>query len=248
MGMRINKYDLMRKRAGQESQAQTQQESDALQRRFASQGMSGSGAAIKQEQMALDRGAQRNEQARQAIDVAEADEQMRLDEAEKNRQFAKGEREAGQAFQAGETSLARKFAAEQQKAQFDFQSLERQAQEAFQRGENDKARELQGQAMKMQADQFAKNYEMAKRQFDLDAFISYQNLVTARGGNPLVLSDDILERLGLTRDMLGALSPEQGADAEDQLYAGAASGGKKTKNVLSNPVEAFKTGVKSMFG
>lgn len=242
MGTRINKYDLMRKRAEQDSATQTQQESDALARRFASQGMSGSGAAIKQEQLALDRGAERLDKAREGINVAEADEQARLDEVEKNRQFVTKEREAGQAFQAGETALARKFAAEQTKTQMDYQTLERQAQEAFQRGENDKARELQSRAMDMQAEQFNKNFDMAKRQFDLDAYISYQNLVTARGGNPLVVSDAMLQKLGLSREDVGALSPQQGQTADDQLLAAATTQSKQTRKALTDPdpVKAIK--------
>lgn len=170
------KYDLLRKRATQEAQAQGQQENDALARRFAAQGMSGSGAAIKQEQLAGERTAKRVSDANQTIDMAQADEQMKIDEAEKNRKFATSEREAGQAFQSGVL-----------KQQQDFQSLERQAAEAFSRGENDKARELQKAALDMQAKQFKEQMDLAMKQFDLDAYISAENLRTASQGKDIVL-------------------------------------------------------------
>lgn len=187
------KYDLLRKRATQEAQAQGQQENDALARRFAAQGMSGSGAAIKQEQLAGERTAKRVSQANETIDMAQADEQMKLDESEKNRQFARSEREAGQDFQSGVL-----------KQQQDFQSLERQAAEAFARGENDKARELQKAALDMQAEQFLKQMQMAKDQFDLDAYISAQNLKTAAQGKTVILPPWLRQKAGLSdSDVVG---------------------------------------------
>lgn len=244
--MRVNKYDLMRKRADQESGAQTQQETDALARRFASQGIGGSGAAIKQEQMAFERGAQRVDKAKEGINMAEADELGRIEEADKGRQFQAGENALARRFASEEAGIARQFQTSERQGSQAYQSLERQAQEAFQRGEADKGRELQQQAMTMQADQFAQTFEAAKKQFDLDAYISYQNLVTARGGNAMVLPPELLERLGLSKDFFGSASEAEAATAEDQFWSGAQNAGRSSKNAFKNP-DPIKS-IKKMFG
>lgn len=213
MGMRVNKYDLMRKRADQESGAQTQQETDALARRFASQGIGGSGAAIKQEQMAFERGAQRVDKAKEGINMAEADELGRIEEADKGRQFQAGENALARRFASEEAGIARQFQTSERQGSQAYQSLERQAQEAFQRGEADKGRELQQQAMTMQADQFKQSFEAAKKQFDLDAYISYQNLVTAKGGAPFALPAGLMEKIGMTRQDFAAPTQQEEARA-----------------------------------
>jgi len=104
------RYELLRKRARQETQASTQAQQEALRRRFASIGSLGSGAAIKSEQLAAEAGAKQYRKAAEDIGMQEQAERQRLQEIEEARKYQTSEREAGQAFGAEQAEKSRLFA------------------------------------------------------------------------------------------------------------------------------------------
>lgn len=145
MGLRISgasadKFNILQKKAEQQATAQTQEQKDALKRRFAALGAQGSGEAIKLEQQAGEQGAQRLQSAREGIEFAKLDEQSRLDAEQRGRDFATSERLGSQAFGAGETALGRKFASEQAGLQRGFLTGERLGSQEFQSGQADTQR------------------------------------------------------------------------------------------------------------
>lgn len=140
--MAIDKFQIARQRAQQQVGAETQEQQEALRRRFASMGGLQSGAAIKQEQLAGEQGAKRLMEANQNIDVAQQGELERKAEVEAGRKFQSGEREAGQAFASKEAGTGREFAALQAEAQRKFASGERLSSQEFASLEAGKGREF----------------------------------------------------------------------------------------------------------
>jgi hypothetical protein len=118
--MAASQFDIARKRAEQQSRASVQGQQEALKRRFASMGAAGSGAALKQEQLAAEKGQEQLGQQMEAIGAAEQQEterkaevqqaqQYQSGEAEKARQFAIAERQAGEQFQSANTAKTQAF-------------------------------------------------------------------------------------------------------------------------------------------
>jgi hypothetical protein len=109
MAENYNEFDVARQRAQQQNSAAVQQQTDAMKRRFAAQGALNSGAAIKQEQLAHEQGAQNLEQANQGINAQEQGVLKQEREAQKQRDFASNEANLGRQFQAGEAEKQRGF-------------------------------------------------------------------------------------------------------------------------------------------
>jgi len=107
------RFDLLKRRAEQESRAGAQQQQDVLKRQFARGGGLGSGAHIKQSALAQERGAKQLAQAREGVEFARLGEMSKREEAEKLRKFQTGEREAGQTFAAQQAQLQRQAAIEE---------------------------------------------------------------------------------------------------------------------------------------
>lgn len=119
MGLRAqpDQFELARQRAQQQANAAKQTQSDAIQRRFASQGMAQSGAAIKQEQLANEAVDKQLSEQNQQIDTAAQQEAARKQEIQDQRDFARVERLQSQEYATAEQNRAREFAAaESQKA------------------------------------------------------------------------------------------------------------------------------------
>lgn len=109
VGGKLPEYDAMRSRLGQRVNADTQQQQDAMARRFAAQGGLNSGAAIKQQQLVAESGAQNREQAMEGINQQESAERRRLAEVEAQKEFQSQEAAVGRQFQAQESQLGRQF-------------------------------------------------------------------------------------------------------------------------------------------
>lgn len=103
------RFNLLEKKATQQARGQTQQQQEALKRRFAAMGGGGSGSAIKQEQLAAERGAQRETAAREGVEFARLGEMQRRAEATEGREFARGERLGSQEFASGEALKGRQY-------------------------------------------------------------------------------------------------------------------------------------------
>lgn len=112
---KLPEYDAMRARLSQRTNADTQQQQDAMQRRFAAQGGLNSGAAIKQQQLVAEAGAQNREQAMEGVNAQEAQQRQRLQEAESQKEFQSQEAATGREFAAQESLLGR----QQQRSMFD---------------------------------------------------------------------------------------------------------------------------------
>jgi hypothetical protein len=136
----LPEYDAMRKRLTQRVQADTQQQQDALARRFASMGASNSGAAIKQQQMAAESGVRQREEGLEGIQSQESAERRRLAEIESGREFQSQEAVAGRQFQAGESRLGREFTAGESALGRQFAAGESRLGREFTAGEAEKTR------------------------------------------------------------------------------------------------------------
>jgi len=144
--MAASQFDIARKRAEQQSRASVQGQQEALKRRFASMGAAGSGAALKQEQLAAEKGQEQLGQQMEAIGAAEQQETER-----------KAEVAQAQQFQSGEAEKARQFAI-----------AERQASEQFQSANTAKTQAFQERVQAWNESQAGKEMDMALQQFNQD--------------------------------------------------------------------------------
>jgi hypothetical protein len=122
----LPEFAAQRKKVEQRINADTQGQQDAMQRRFAAQGMLNSGAAIKQAGIVANQAQQNREDALGQVDAAELGEMQRRQEITDNRDFMSNEAKLGRDFGASESALSRAFQAgesklgrDQQGSQFD---------------------------------------------------------------------------------------------------------------------------------
>lgn len=180
--MAIAEFEKLRQRAKMEAQANAQQAGEAMQRRFARQGMLGSGAAIKQESLAQERALGEGVKSVENIGLAEQQEEQRraeiegakqfqMQEAEKQRGFITSERGAQELFQKGLIADQQAFQREQNK----FASEEAAKQRDFASGQANIDRKqqydlalkqlgLSAKGLKLEADAQKFNKELAKWQ------------------------------------------------------------------------------------
>ncbi len=125
-----NQFDVARKRAQQQAAQAVQGQQEALQRKFASLGNLQSGAAIKQQQLAAEKGQEQLQGVNEGIDAAEMADQQRKQELAQQQQFAREERLGSQEFAGGQSALARAL----QESQFG-KSLAEQVAGRTQQGE-----------------------------------------------------------------------------------------------------------------
>lgn len=171
-----NVFDIQRKKAQQQATAAEQQQTEALQRRFAQMGALRSGAAIKQEQMAKQETQEQLGNQMESIGAAEGEFERQKEEVAEGRRFTAQENALGRAFQAqqakeqmqfqaGENVMGRQFSsAEAEKGrQFqsvhdremfninkEFQQLEAEKQRAFAAGENALGRKFEQEQLGLQ--------------------------------------------------------------------------------------------------
>jgi len=144
----LPEFAAQRKKVEQRINADTQGQQDAMQRRFATQGMLNSGAAIKQAGIVANQAQQNREDALGQVDAAEMGEMARRQEVLDNRDFMSNEAKLGRDFGASESALSR----------------------AFQAGESKLGRDLQGsqfdRSFAQSGDQFDRNFAQQGSQFD----------------------------------------------------------------------------------
>lgn len=209
--MAIAEFEKLRQRAKMEAQANAQQAGEAMQRRFARQGMLSSGAAIKQEALAQERAIGEGSKQIENIGLAEQQEEQRRSEiegaktfqqqeAEKQRGFISSERGAQELFQKGLITGQQEFQREQNK----FASDEAEKQRAFASGQANIDREqqynialkqlgLSAKGLKLEADAQKFNKELAKWQqgqpTDLLGQLLGPEFSTSGGGSKSPLGD-----------------------------------------------------------
>lgn len=143
-------FDILRKRARQAAQKAGQAEQEGLQRRFASIGQVGSGAQIRAEAQASERGAKRLEQAEETVGLAELAEKQRRQEIQEGRAFARGEREASQGFAAEQAGIGRAFAGKQAGLGRQFSAEQAELARKFATGERVDSQEFAGLQAEME--------------------------------------------------------------------------------------------------
>lgn len=193
------RFELARKRAKQQVGAATQEQTGALKRRFASLGLGQSGAAIKAEQQALQRGAGAMERAEEGIQAQEFAEQARKREIQEGREFAAGQAQKQREFASGESALGRRAQELAQTRGIDAQKAMQLAQQEFASGEAklgreegakqaqldrdfqqglaDRTFELQKSAQDFSQTMAGKQFELALDQFDLTKIEAAANAV-----------------------------------------------------------------------
>lgn len=213
------RFERARQRAKGETSAAVQQRKDALKRKFAQAGLSSSGAAIKQEQLAEKQGQQMLGQRIGQIESAQEESALKRQQIEKQRAFQRGEREASQEFGAAQAEAQRKFARGERLSQQDFAALqageqrkfatsERKAGQTFQGSQAEKARNFAERVrlgytdengnkvlgtQEIATSQFAKQYELAEDKFELDEEISRLNIKQAEAE---ANKKDMFDRIG----------------------------------------------------
>lgn len=149
--MALPEFDILRAQAKQRAQEQSQQTQDALKRRFSRIGGIGSGAFIKQGQVAQEQAGRQTEEAMQNIDLAQAQEQRRQDELAVERAF----RERQQGFAETESQRAQK--------NFEEQFKQQQSQFAQQFGLTKEQAEIDRRIKEQQLQQSGDQFEIDKR-------------------------------------------------------------------------------------
>ena len=178
----LPEYDAMRARLTQRSNADVGQQQDAMQRRFAAQGGLNSGAAIKQQQLVAEAGAQNREQAMEGVNSQEAAQRAQLQAAESQKEFQSQEaatnRDSTQSFAAGESALGRQFTAgesklgrEQQQGQFDKDLAFKDKVQTWSEGQAAKQMDLAYKQFGLQQNESDFNRLSALSQMDDDALL-----------------------------------------------------------------------------
>jgi len=189
MGTRIDpdkRFERLRGRAKQEQRAQTQEQREALQRRFTSLGLAGSGEAIKQEQLAEKRGGEALARRIGDIESAQETSALRRQEITEQREFQAGEALKGREFGAAEALKQRLFAGEQAGIGREFARGERIAGQKFgaeQAGlgrefaasQSELMRAIQERSLELQESQFGQQMELALEKFELDKEVTAFN-------------------------------------------------------------------------
>lgn len=142
-------FAILRKRAKQAAETSTQQEKEGLARRFAALGQVGSGAQIRAESQAAERGAERLAKAEETVGIAELAERQRQKDIAEQRAFASSERQAGQKFAAEQAALGRQYTTQERLSGQDFASGQAKLGREFASGEAKLGREFaSGEALK----------------------------------------------------------------------------------------------------
>lgn len=181
------RYELLRKRQQQQGTRRQQLESDALKRQAAQAGMVGSGAMIKQSQLASQQREKDLAQAQEGLDVSEQGERFQQEQIKAQRDFQRGEREASQQFAAEQAGIGRDFAAEQAGIGREFARAERLGAQNYQAAQADKQRgfsknlfdremQFKEQSRGIQQSQFKQQFDQALKQFELDEEVTRFNM------------------------------------------------------------------------
>lgn len=178
------RYGLLSKQMERQETQQTEQEKEALRRRFAAMGGLGSGASIKAESLAGEAGARRLSQARMSLESERLREEQQQEELEKQRQFQKSERLGSQQFASSERLGSQQFATQQAEMDRQFSSSERQAQQNWAAQQALLGREFTAEEARkmreMQESQFNASHALAQKEYDLNEKISLENIDMAK--------------------------------------------------------------------
>ena len=175
----LPEFAAQRQKVEQRINADTQGQSDAMQRRFAAGGMLNSGAAMKQQGILANQAQVNKTDALAGVDAAEMGEQQRRQEITDGRDFQSSQAQMGRDFEGQQAQLGR-----------DFAGSESALGRAFQAGESKLGRDQQGsqfdRSFQQSGQQFDKTFGLQKDQFREDQ----GNTTFNRGIATKDLSDD----------------------------------------------------------
>lgn len=163
------RFDLIRNRTSQDANTFKQEQDEAIQRKAAALGATGSGAFIKLGQQASERGEQAKVDALAGVESERASSLAQQDELQAQRAFQRGERIGSQNFAAREADMGRAF-----------QSGETAAARGFEKQLFDLSQEFQKKALASENAQFMDSMNMAAKQLALDEKISQFNMKMAK--------------------------------------------------------------------
>lgn len=150
----LPEFDILRKQARQQAQAQRQEGQEALKRRFARIGALGSGAYIKQAQLGEQAAAEQAGQAEAQIGIAEQQEKQRREESAIERQFREKQfgfqqeqaktqqQQFAQQFEAQQEQFRQQFGLTKEQAEIDKQIKQQQMQFAKDQFELDRVTQI----------------------------------------------------------------------------------------------------------
>lgn len=187
------RYDVLRNRATQQAGQQTQEEQDALKRRFAAMGGLNSGSFIKQQQLSLDRGAQRGQAAREGVDMIEMADRQRLDEAKQARDFAAQEAQKQRDFSSLEGVKQREFATSERVSGQDFQSEQAQKQRDFSKSLADMDAAFKERMFDFDKSKWGQQLDLELKKFGLEEEVTRKNLEIQE---QLMNQQTIFDRMG----------------------------------------------------
>ena len=206
----LPQYDYLRQRAKQEALAKSQEDDDAIKRRFAAMGQLNSGAAIKTAQQGQIAANKQAADVQNQIGVAEQAEMQRQKEIQDQRDFAAQEAEKGRTFQSLEGEKGRTFQSEEAGKQRLFnQDLFNQDMEFKKKVQSDTIHFAE-------LDNLFREKEFAENK-STSAFNKALALKTAGVSDPIAMQDfyDLASRFGLTGITSGYQAPgyQQAIDA-----------------------------------
>lgn len=174
------RFRLAREQAKRDAQQGGQQQVEALQRRFASLGSTGSGQAVKLEQQARQQALGQQAANVRQIDVAELGERARQNEILQGQEFQSGEAAKQRDFAASENLLNRKFQAEEARLGREYATAEAEKARTFQRELFDVTQAFKERQFSQSNSQFAQQMDIAAKQLNLDEVNSAFNRRLAR--------------------------------------------------------------------
>ena len=157
------RFDILKQKAAQDSRKQTQESEQGLKRQFSRLGGIGTGAFVKQQQLAKEAGSRRLQEAEQGIEFQRLGEQQRQEDIKGQRAFQTSERLGSQEFSAGQLGKqqafakgerlgAQEFGAAQADIARKFQTGERMSSQEFQQGMFDKSHDVALQQLQVAQD------------------------------------------------------------------------------------------------
>ena len=187
------RFDRARQQAKRDVTGQTQQNEEALKRRFASLGMQNSGAAIKQEQVSKEQGQGVLQRRLEGIQGQQEEETQRRDEIKQAREYATSERVAGQAFGAEQAGIGRSFAAEQSGLGRSFAAEQADLQRGFTTGEREAGQAFGAEQAGIQRG-FLTDERKAQQLFAFKENVNNRNLSREQAANAIQAQSDMLDK------------------------------------------------------
>lgn len=215
MGTRIDpnaRFDRVEKEQTQKARADAEEAKQAMKRRFASQGLSGSGAAIKVDRQVDRETGERLDNVRGQVANMREGEALRRQEVEDQRTFQSSEAQKGRDFVAGESGLQRAFMRDESGLQRSFMRDERLGSQGFAASEAGKQRDFSAEMRQKDEDfktkiswrqdrQFNKQLRQQAAQFERQMSLDEENSEFNR-----VMAEKMFNKKGFHDRMLGGAS------------------------------------------